>query len=77
MMVLLYHRGEKTARRISRLFPCDRTKSNGTEALFHFTEIWGMIGTAFAKELRTMTNYCGYMGKVLLLDLDTRTTQNY
>ena len=24
-----------------------------------------------------MTNYCGYMGKVLLLDLGTRKTENY
>ena len=24
-----------------------------------------------------MTNYCGYMGKVLLLDLAARTTENY
>ena len=24
-----------------------------------------------------MTNYCGYMGKVLLLDLSTKTTENY
>ena len=24
-----------------------------------------------------MTNYCGYMGKVLLLDLTTRTAEEY